>query len=106
MKLIEGTYENLITEGLKQDMQTASKEGLVCKQEDIDGAESPNMLTEHLSRIIRNRLSDENLTAEERTALVNKLIDFLGEEQEEKETDDKQMPRLWNYNIQNHSHVC
>ena len=91
MKLIEGTYENLITEGLKQDIQTASKEGLVCKQEDIDGAESPNMLTEHLSRIIRNRLSDENLSAEERSAFVNRLIDFLGEEQDEKVIDDKQM---------------
>lgn len=49
MKLIEGTYENLITDGLKQDMQTALKEGLVCKQEEIDDAESPNMLTEHLN---------------------------------------------------------
>lgn len=91
MKLIEGTYENIITKGLKQDMQTASEEGLVCKQEDIDGAESPNMLTEHLSRIIRNRLSDENLSAEERSAFVNRLIDFLGEEQDEKVIDDKQM---------------
>lgn len=91
MKLKEGTYENLITSGLKQDMQKASLEGLVCKQEDIDGAESPNMLTEHLSRIIRNRLSDENLTAEERTVFVNRLIDFLGEDNEEKVVDDKQM---------------
>lgn len=91
MKLIEGTYENLITDGLKQEMLTASEEGLVCKQEDIDSAESPNMLTEHLSKIIRNRLSDENLTTEERAAFANRLIDFLGEEKEEKVVDDKQM---------------
>lgn len=91
MKLIEGTYENLITDGLMRDIQTASEGGLVCKQENIDGAESPNMLTEHLSRIIRNRLSDENLTPEERTAFVNKLIDFLGEDQDEKVADDKHM---------------
>ncbi len=91
MKLIEGTYENLITDGLIQDMQDASANGLVCKQEDIDGAESPNMLTEHLSRIIRNRLSDENLTAEERALFVNRLIDFLGEDKEEMVVDDKQM---------------
>ena len=57
MKLTEGTYENLITDGLKQDMLEASVEGLVCKKEDIDGAESPNMMAEHLNRIIRNRLS-------------------------------------------------
>lgn len=91
MKLVEGTYENLITDGLKQDMQTASASGLVCRQEDIDSAESPNMLTEHLSKIIRNRLSDENLTAEERAEFANRLIDFLGEEKEEKIVDDRQM---------------
>ena len=91
MKLIEGTYENLITDGLMQDMQDASANGLVCRQENIDGAESPNMLTEHLSRIIRNRLSDENLTAEERALFVNRLIDYLGEDKEEKVMDDKQM---------------
>lgn len=91
MKLIEGTYENLITDGLKQDMLDASTEGLVCKQEDIDSAESPNMMTEHLSRIIHNRLSDENLTAEERASFVNRLIDFLGEDKEEKVVDEKQM---------------
>lgn len=91
MKLIEGTYENLITDGLKQDMLDASIEGLVCKQEDMDSVESPNMMAEHLSRIIRNRLSDENLTAEERALFVNRLIDFLGEDKEEKLVDEKQM---------------
>lgn len=91
MKLIEGIYENLITDGLKHDMQTAEERGLVCKQEDIDGAESPDMLAEHLSRIIRNRLSDENLTAEERTAFVNRLIAYLGEDEDEKVADDRQM---------------
>lgn len=91
MKLIEGTYENLITDGLKHDMLEASVEGLVCKQEDIDGAESPSMMTEHLSRIIRNRLSDENLTAEERASFVNRLIDFLGEDNDEKLVDENQM---------------
>lgn len=91
MKLIEGTYENLITDGIKQDMLDASAEGLVCEQQDIDSAESPIMLTEHLSRIIRNRLSDESLTSEERTSFVNRLIDFLEEDQNERLADDKQM---------------
>lgn len=91
MKLVEGTYENLITDGLKQDMLDASNEGKVCKREDIDSADSPNMLTEHLSKIIRNRLSDDNLTPEERADFVNRLIDYLGEEKEEKVVDNKQM---------------
>ena len=48
-------------------------------------------MTEHLSRIIHNRLSDENLTSEERASFVNRLIDFLGEDKEEKVVDEKQM---------------
>lgn len=91
MKLVEGTYENIITDGLMRDMLHASSEGLICRQEDIDDAESPSMLTDHLSRIIRNRLSDENLTAEERAAFANRLVDFLGEENEEKVVVDKQI---------------
>lgn len=91
MKLLEGTFENLITDALKQEMDLASSNGLVCKKEDIDGAESASMLTEHLSKIIRNRLSDENLTSEERILFANKLIDFLGEDNEEKVVDDKKM---------------
>ena len=91
MILVEGTYENLITDGLRQDMLDASSVGRVCKLEDIDSAESPNMLAEHLSKLIRNRLSDENLSAEERTDFANRLIDFLGEGKEEKIVDEKQM---------------
>ena len=89
MKLVEGAYENLITDGVRQDMLDASKIGMVCKLEDIDSAESPNMLTEHLSKLIRNRLSDENLSAEERADFANRLIDFLGEGKEEKIVDEK-----------------
>ena len=91
MKLVEGIYENLITDGLKQDIDAASSDGLVCKEEYIDDTDSTNMLADHLSKIIRNRLSDENLTAEERTEFVNRLIDDLGEDKEEKVVDDKQM---------------
>lgn len=90
MKLVEGAYENLITDGVRQDMLDASKIGMVCKLEDIDSAESPNMLTEHLSKLIRNRLSDENLSAEERADFANRLIDFLGEGKEEKIIDEKE----------------
>lgn len=91
MKLIEGTYENLITYGLKQEMQLASEEGMVCRKEDIDCADSPDMLAEHLSRVIRNRLTDESLTVEERTSFVNRLLDFMGEGNEDKVADDRQM---------------
>ena len=91
MKLQEGSYENIITNELRQDMLQAEGDGLVCKQENIDDAESPFMLAEHVNKIVQNRLSDENLSAEERMDFVNRLIDFLDEDKEEKVVDDKQM---------------
>ena len=91
MNLQEGAYENIITGELQQDMEQAESQGLVCRQEDIDIPEVPSMLAEHLNKLILNRLSDESLTSEEKTAFVNRLIDFIGEDAEEKIVDDKQM---------------
>jgi len=91
MKLTEGLYENLITHELQQDMLQATSDGLVCKEEEIDAAESPSMLAEHVNKIISNRLSDENLSAEERVDFVNRLIDFLGEENDERIINEKNM---------------
>lgn len=91
MKLTVGTYENLITDNLLQDMQETNHDGLVCKKEDIDTAETPEMLTEHLCKIIKNRLSDENLSSKEKMDFVNRLIDSIGEDAAEKLVDEKQM---------------
>ncbi len=91
MNLREGAYENLITEQLQSDIQQASTEGLVCKQDEIDDAESPSMLAEHVLKIVSNRLSDENLSTTERVQFVNRLIDFLGEQGDDKVVDEHQM---------------
>ena len=89
MKLQKGLYENLITNELLQDIEQASHNGFLCQKDDVDNAESPSMLAEHINKLLRNRLSDENLTAEERKLFVNRLIDFLGEDSEEKIADEK-----------------
>ena len=91
MKLQEGVYENIITSALQHDMVQTEEEGLICKQEDIDGAENPSMLANHIGKLVLNRLSDEELSADERTDFVNRLIDFLGEDGDEKVVDSKQM---------------
>jgi hypothetical protein len=41
---------------------------------DIDSAESPAMLSHYLSRVIQIKLSDKNLSVEERTNFINKII--------------------------------
>jgi len=83
MKLIEGSYENLITEELQHEIEQAEANGLVCKHEELDDAESPSMLAEHLHKIIKNKLSDESLSIAERASIVNKLISYLGDEDDE-----------------------
>ncbi len=91
MKLQEGSYENLITQQLQQEIEQANINGLVCKKDSIDTAESPSMLAGHINRLICNRLSDEELSAEERASFVNRLIEFLGENDEEKIADENQI---------------
>jgi superfamily II DNA or RNA helicase/HKD family nuclease len=77
MILKEGTYEHLITESLERDIAESTAEGLVCAEENIDSAESPEMLTEHLCHIIKNRLADNNLGLAERADITNKIIEFI-----------------------------
>lgn len=91
MKLQEGVYENLITRELQQDIIQATTDGFVCKKEDIDEAESPSLLASHIYKIINNRLTDECLSLEDRVDFVNRLIDFLGEQKEDKIIETKQI---------------
>ena len=92
MKLHEGSYENIITSELRQDMLQAERDGLVCKQDEIDEAESPYILAEHVNKIVLNKLSDETLSIEEKKDIVNRLIDLLDDRNEaEKVQNDMQM---------------
>ena len=77
MELLEGVYENLITNNLKHDIEQTQNKGLACKKEFIDEAESPSMLAEHVHKILINRLSDEQLSTEERVNFVNRFLKNL-----------------------------
>lgn len=91
MELLEGVYENLITNNLKHDIEQTQNKGLECKKEFIDEAESPSMLAEHVHKILVNRLSDEQLSTEERVNFVNRLIEILEESKEDHIADHQQM---------------
>lgn len=91
MELQEGAYENLITGELQHDISQTEEQGMVCKQEEMDSAESPSYLADHINKIVLNRLSDEELSADEKADFVNRLIDFLGEDAGEKIVDHKQI---------------
>jgi superfamily II DNA or RNA helicase/HKD family nuclease len=77
MILKRGTYEHLITESISKDIKESNNEGLVCNTENIDTAESPELFTEYICYIIRNRLSDKNLSLIEKADFTNKIIGLV-----------------------------
>lgn len=74
MKLHEGVYENLINGQLAYDMKQTEKEGLVCKTEQIDSAESAKILADFLADAIRKKLEDKDIATEEKINFVNDIL--------------------------------
>ena len=74
MKLTKGVYENIISQDIEDSIEEAKQQNLSCVKTDIDSAESPAMLSHYLSRVIQIKLSDKNLSVEERTNFINKII--------------------------------
>ncbi len=87
MKLTEGVYENLIDGNLAKDMMQTEAEGLVCKTEEIDAAESSKMLAEFLTDAIRKKLEDQGTTVEEKINFVNDILLSADMDDEEKLID-------------------
>ena len=79
LKLIEGAYENLITEVLNEEMQQAQETGLTCETGQIDSAESPSMIAQYLSDIIKRRLADDALSADEKMAFANRIVEMVSD---------------------------
>lgn len=91
MKLHEGVYENLINGQLAYDMKQTEKEGLVCKTEQIDSAESAKILADFLADAIRKKLEDKDIATEEKINFVNDILDSTDIDDNEKLID---APRL------------
>lgn len=76
MELVEGIYENLISNSIEQmRKELAINTNLICKEEEIDSAESPKMLAGYLAEIIRHRLEDDSISNEERIQFVNQILE-------------------------------
>ena len=87
MKLTEGVYENLINGHLANDMKQTEAEGLVCKTEEIDAAESSKMLADFLSDAIRKKLEDADTAVEDKINFVNDILDSTDLDENEKLID-------------------
>jgi superfamily II DNA or RNA helicase/HKD family nuclease len=68
-------------------MSETAAQGLVCKEDKLDDAESPSMLAEYIGKLVKRRL-EEDMSAEERANVANKIIELLSDD-DDKVTDEK-----------------
>lgn len=71
--LKQGIYEHIINQETDRKMQEAEQSGLVCVQQPIDGAESPQMLANYLANAIRQKLEDTE-EQQDRVNLINRIM--------------------------------
>ena len=71
--LKQGIYEHIINQETDRKMQEAELSGLVCVQQPIDGAESPQMLANYLANAIRQKLEDTE-EQQDRVNLINRIM--------------------------------
>ena len=71
--LKQGIYEHIINQETDRRMQAAVQSGLVCVQQQIDSAESPQMLANYLANAIRQKLEDTE-EQQDRVNLINRIM--------------------------------
>ena len=71
--LKQGIYEHIINQETDRDIQQAEQSGLVCVQQPIDNAESPQMLANYLANAIRQKLEDTEVQ-QDRVNLINRIM--------------------------------
>lgn len=71
--LKQGIYEHIINQETERKMQEAEQSGLVCVQQSIDDAESPQMLANYLANAIRQKLEDTE-EQQDRVNLINRIM--------------------------------
>ena len=71
--LKQGIYEHIINQETDRKMQEAEQSGLVCVQQPIDGAESPQILANYLANAIRQKLEDTE-EQQDRVNLINRIM--------------------------------
>lgn len=87
--LKQGIYEHIINQETDRKMQEAEQSGLVCVQQPIDDAESPQMLANYLANAIRQKLEDTE-EQQDRVNLINRIMidaGFLDDKQIVKPAD-------------------
>ncbi len=90
MKLPKGVYEHLITNNLKKDICETRAQGWTCEEKKVDEAESPSLLAAYIGDLVKRKL-EEGLSAEERTAVANRIIEVLSNNDDKIVTTENQL---------------
>lgn len=75
--LKKGIYEHLINQETERNIIEAEQQGLVCLQQPMDEAESPQILANYLAKAICRKLEDTE-NQEDRVNLVNRILTNVG----------------------------
>ena len=75
--LKEGIYEHIINKETKGEIEQTEAKNLVCLKNNIDTAESPQILADYLAKVIRNKL-EEIEEQQDRVNMINKILSEAG----------------------------
>ena len=71
--LQKGIYEQIINQETEHKIQDAEESGLICLQQKIDNAESPQILANYLANAIRQKLEDIE-EQQDRVKFINRIM--------------------------------
>lgn len=91
MKLLEGVYENVISQELEDELSSIEQFGLESKRAVMDKGDSAKILADYLANAILQKLDDDSLSIAERTDIVNRIIEDAGLSDETKIADKEQL---------------
>lgn len=75
--LKEGIYEHIINKETKGEIEQTEEKNLVCVKNNINNAESPQILADYLAKVIRNKL-EEIEEQQDRVNMINKILSEAG----------------------------
>ena len=70
--LKKGIYEHIINKEIRGEIKQSEAENLVCLKNNIDTAESPQILADYLAKVIRNKL-EEIEDQQDSVNMINKI---------------------------------
>jgi len=75
--LKKGIYEHIINQETERRIKETEQEQLVCIRQEVDTAESPQMLAQYLADTIRHKL-EETEQQEDRVRIINSILTSAG----------------------------